>query len=116
MRDMITDENKFPKIVKLWNEHCGEMKQVKICTTSRIRIAEQALRNNSDIDFWINLFKKAAENFFLCGGGNIGWRASFDWIMNEDNIAKVLEDYYQQHDNSKKKNDDRQKLLRLLKD
>ena len=49
-------------------------------------------------DYTIDEFKKAftnAENSdFLKGKNNRGWRANFDWFMNDNNLAKVLDGNY----------------------
>lgn len=44
-------------------------------------------------------FEMAERSQFLRGEKG-GWKANFDWLMNENNIAKVLEGTYE--DNEKK--------------
>jgi hypothetical protein len=40
--------------------------------------------------------RRAAETPFLAGGGDRGWRASFDWLIaNDSNVRKVLEGAYE---------------------
>ncbi len=39
--------------------------------------------------------RRAGQTPFLCGGGERGWRASFDWLIaNDTNFVKVLEGRY----------------------
>ena len=41
----------------------------------------------------LTALNKANTNSFL-RGDNGGWKANFDWLMNPDNITKVLEGNY----------------------
>jgi hypothetical protein len=40
------------------------------------------------------MFEKAEASSFLKGKNERGWSATFDWLINEANMAKVLEDNY----------------------
>lgn len=68
---------------------------VKIITEARkkklrVRWSEQAFRENVE-----RIFAKAAGSRFLCGQNDRSWRASFDWIIeNEKNYTKILEGNY----------------------
>ncbi len=44
---------------------------------------------------WCKAIEKAQSTPFLCGAGNRGWKANFDWfIANGTNYLTVLEGYY----------------------
>jgi hypothetical protein len=45
-------------------------------------------------DDFRRLFEKAARSAFLQGKNRSGWRATFDWLIEEDNMAKVLDGNY----------------------
>lgn len=40
-------------------------------------------------------FKLAESSSFLTGGNDRGWKADFDWILNENNLVKILEGKYE---------------------
>ena len=46
-------------------------------------------------------FELAEESDFL-SGRNGTWNASFDWLMNDTNLAKVLDGNYKNNRNDKK--------------
>ena len=43
---------------------------------------------------FFNAFEKVAASVFLCGGGDRGWKADFDWLISPANMQKVLEGKY----------------------
>jgi len=43
---------------------------------------------------FFNAFEKIAASVFLCGGGERGWKADFDWLISPANMQKVLEGKY----------------------
>jgi len=43
---------------------------------------------------FFNAFEKVAASSFLCGGGDRGWKADFDWLISPANMQKVLEGKY----------------------
>ena len=43
---------------------------------------------------FFNAFEKIAASVFLCGGGERGWKADFDWLISPTNMQKVLEGKY----------------------
>jgi hypothetical protein len=53
---------------------------------------------NQDIDTFQELFAKAEASSFLKGKNARNWSASFDWLMNSANMAKVLEGKYDDHE------------------
>ena len=40
------------------------------------------------------VFEKAQASSFLKGSNNRNWRASFDWLLKDSNMAKVLDGNY----------------------
>jgi len=83
-----------------WNSFADKLPSVQDITKSRraklrTRMEEAFFRAN-----WREAIRKLSESDF-CRGANIrGWRANFDWLIENDrNIAKVLEGNY---DNPKK--------------
>jgi len=46
------------------------------------------------LDGFVELFNKVGDSIFLCGGGDRGWRVDFDWLIDPENMQKVLEGKY----------------------
>lgn len=81
------------EVVLLYNSICVSYPKVQKISERRKTAIKARLK-----DYTIDEFKKAftnAENSdFLRGKNNRGWRADFDWLMNENNLAKALEGNY----------------------
>jgi len=58
----------------------------------KARWSEQKERQN--IDWWNNYFNSVTSMPFLCGKNDSGWSADMEWLINQNNMAKVLEGKY----------------------
>ena len=59
-----------------------------------------ALVNDYGLDAVLSTIARVRDSDFLCGQGENGWTATFDWLIKPDNFLKVTEGQY----NSKKRN------------
>ena len=82
----------YKHYVDLYNSHCSSLPQVKTLNEKRKRLIKRVAKEVSEDDL-LTAFNKANTNPFL-RGDNGGWKANFDWLMNPDNITKVLEGNY----------------------
>lgn len=80
-------------ILDLFNKICCSFGGVKNITKSRAETISDSLKTYS-IDDFKKVFEKAEQSDFLKGNNNRNWSASFDWLIKEDNMAKVLEGKY----------------------
>lgn len=104
-------ENKdFEKVKNMWNAHCfglgGIAKLTSKRPSRRNRKAAITRAVNVLIDLTDNKTKEAALNAlesvfvrvenssFLCGQNEREWKASFDWVMRESNLIKIVEGNY----------------------
>lgn len=80
----------------IWNENCGEkLPRVQDTGQSRLAKINTRIKEHPEKQFWIDVVKKAAATPFCCGSGKTGWRASFDFLIdNSDNATKILEGKY----------------------
>lgn len=85
----------FEEIKNKFNEICSELPQVKsISSKRRIKIATR-WKEQPDINYWIEIFKKVQASDFLNGKSGNKWKCSFDWIFDNDtNYIKILEGNY----------------------
>ncbi|MBF0556841.1 MAG: hypothetical protein HQK96_20190 [Nitrospirae bacterium] len=83
-------------LLLLWNEYAakGSLCLANKMTAPRMRNCRVRLRERR-LDEWEEVFKKIIANPFLTGNNKDGWRASFDWIIkNDNNSQKVLDGFY----------------------
>lgn len=80
-------------ILDLFNKICCSFGGVKNITKSRAETISDSLKTYS-VDDFKKVFEKAERSDFLKGNNNRNWSASFDWLIKEDNMAKVLEGKY----------------------
>ena len=82
----------YQHYVDLYNSHCSSLPQVKTLNEKRKRLIKRVAKEVSEDDL-LTALNKANTNSFLRGDSG-GWKANFDWLMNPDNITKVLEGNY----------------------
>lgn len=79
-------------VVNLYTELCPSLPTVRTLSESRKRTVRARLKKYS-LDDFREVFAKAEKSDFLCGRSG-KWRASFDWLINDTNMAKVLDGNY----------------------
>lgn len=91
-----THRGVYEKAVSAWNENCGPLPKVKQLTSGRQEKIRTRLSGNPKfLDTLLAATRKAATTRFLCGGGDRGWKATFDWMIgNDENATRVLEGAY----------------------
>lgn len=101
-RDKSKDINKeieirvpYQEIITLYNSICCRLPNVIKLTDKRKKaIGARFKESKNDLSVFEALFNKANESDFLCGINDRGWKSDFDWLMNQQNMVKVLEDRY----------------------
>lgn len=90
----------FEEVKNEWNKKCGSFEKIKYFGVRREKILQKLAEDFKSInklkDALFECFNKISKNKFLSGEGPKKWRCSFNWLISSpENIAKVLEDYYQ---------------------
>jgi hypothetical protein len=80
----------YKKVLELYAEHCKELPQVRALTDNR----KKTLKSWGNLEEIEEVFKKAGKSKFLAGVNDRKWKANFDWIINQTNRVKILEDAY----------------------
>lgn len=102
--DKISTVSKTPyqEIINLYHEICIRLpKTMKVTNNRKKSIKARYEEYGKNIEVFKKLFKKANDSDFLCGVST-DWKANFDWLMNQQNMAKVLEDRYKNKEDKKK--------------
>ncbi len=95
------DEDEYNKYLKLWNGIDG----VPLCT--KITSDRMILIKNFEKEYTFDDFSKSVEiikkSDFLLGKNNLGFKATFDWILLSKNFNKVIEGNYSENNNKPNK-------------
>ena len=103
----------YQDIINLWSKKCGDkLSRVVKLTESRKHKIRSRLDEFGSQEEWMStievLFDKVAASDFLCGESDKGWRASFDWLFeNEKNWVKVIEGNYDNRTKDNERSDSR---------
>ena len=81
------------QIVELYARSCPSFPEVKSLSEARKKAINARLKVYS-LDDFETLFKKAEESSFLKGSNDRNWTATFDWLIKDANMAKVLDGNY----------------------
>ena len=105
-KDINTNENReeaeearapgipYQKIVNLYNDLCPKMNRCIKVSDARERAVRARYSSGYTLEDFEKLFRLAGESRFLNGGNDRNWRADFDWLVRDANMAKVLEGKY----------------------
>jgi len=63
---------------------------VNVLSSARKKALEARFKAGFALPDFQRLFEMAKQSDFLRGGGSRGWHATFDWLIDETNMAKVL--------------------------
>lgn len=82
-------------ILDLYRLHCPSLPDVRVLNKKRKGLINGLLKTFS-VDEVIEGFKKAEASDFC--KGKTGWKADFEFLINQNNMAKVLEGKYDNRD------------------
>lgn len=85
------------EVVALYNEICTSFPKVRSLSEARKKAVRARLRTYTLEDFK-SLFEKAEASDFLRGKNGRNWTATFDWLICDANMAKVLDGNYDQRE------------------
>ena len=84
---------KVQQIADLYNSICASYPKVTKISDARKKAITARLRKYS-IDDFEKLFLLAEESDYLKGANAKNWNANFDWLIQDSNMAKVLDGNY----------------------
>ena len=101
-RDRLDKERiDYQQIADMYNETCVSFPKVKFISNKRAKAIKARLNTYSTDDFK-TLFEKAEASDFLKGKNGRNWSATFDWLIADANMAKVLDGNYDNRADSPK--------------
>ena len=91
----------YQRIVDMYNDTCVSFPRLKSLSENRKKSIKARLKTYSYDDFK-TLFEKAEASDFLKGKNNKDWAATFDWLIKDSNMAKVLDGNYDNRSGTQK--------------
>jgi hypothetical protein len=90
-----SDQTPYKAIVAMYHEICTSYSKLRNVSDNRKKaIAARWKEYGHDLDTFRELFELAEASPFLKGKNQKNWTADFNWLMNSENMAKVLEGKY----------------------
>lgn len=83
----------YQRIADLYNEICVSYPRLRSLSEARKKTIKARMNTYTEDDFRI-LFEKAEASSFMKGQNKRKWRATFDWMICDANMAKVLDGNY----------------------
>lgn len=83
----------YKQIMDMFNNLCPSFPSLKSLSDSQKK-AIKARMHTYSIDDFATLFNKAEASDFLKGSNDRNWSATFDWLIKDANMAKVLDGNY----------------------
>lgn len=87
------EKTDYQQIVDLYNDTCVSFPRLKSLSDARKK-AIKARLNTYTVEDFKEMFRKVEASDFLKGKNNRDWRATFDWIIKDSNMAKILDGNY----------------------
>ena len=81
------------QVVDLYHSVCTSYPSVKTLSEARKKAIKARLKIYS-LDDFRTLFEKAEASAFLKGSNDRDWTANFDWLIQDANMAKVIDGNY----------------------
>lgn len=81
-------------IRELYNSVCGSYPRLVKLSETRKKAIRARLRAGYTVEDFRRLFEAAEESDFLKGKNRRNWSATFDWLVADANMAKVLDGNY----------------------
>ena len=112
----IDKENKkinYQQISDMYNDICISFPKCKTLSDARKKAIKARLKTYS-VDDFKNLFEIAEMSDFLKGNNDRNWNATFDWLIKDSNMAKVLDGNYNNKNKGGEINDIRRKDKKVV--
>ena len=83
----------YQLIADMYNSICKSFPSIRSLSEARKKAIGARLKTYT-VDDFRTVFENAEASSFLKGGNNRNWTATFDWLMKDTNMAKVLDGNY----------------------
>lgn len=106
----------YQQIADMYNVTCVSFPRLSKLSEKRKK-AIKARLNTYTVEDFKRLFEMAESSSFLKGANNRNWSATFDWLIADGNMAKVLDGNYKNRADSKPREETREeRQARLMRE
>lgn len=88
----------YEAIKDFYNLTCSSFPRCTTMSESRKKAIKARFTSGYTLEDFKKVFVKAENSSFLKGKNDRNWTASFDWLIKDGNMAKVLDGNYDDHD------------------
>lgn len=103
-------DNIYQQIADLYNDICVSFPKLTKMSDNRKKAISARLKMYN-VDDFKQLFEMAEMSDFLKGANNRNWSATFDWMITDSNMAKILDGNYLSNNQNNSPNHDWSKIL-----
>jgi hypothetical protein len=90
----VSDKTPYQKIADEYRRICKSFPKLTILSEARKKSIHARIANGYTSEDFTRLFELAESSDFLKGKNNRDWSATFDWLISDKNMAKVLDGNY----------------------
>ena len=84
----------YQEILDAYNTLCPSLHRCTVLSDKRRQAIQARIKSGYKVDDFKAVFSAAEKSKFLRGANNRNWTASFDWLIKDANMAKVLDGNY----------------------
>lgn len=88
----------YEAIKDFYNQVCVSFPRCTTMSESRKKAIKARFTSGYTLEDFKKVFVKAENSSFLKGRNDRNWTATFDWMIKDGNMAKILEGNYDDHD------------------
>lgn len=82
------------EVAALYNEICVSFPRLQRLSEARKKAIKARLASGYTVESFKELFRMAEASSFLKGKNERNWQATFDWLIKDSNMAKVIDGNY----------------------
>lgn len=102
----------YQLIADMYNSICSSYPKIRALSEARKKSIKARINSGYSIEDFKALFEEAENSNFLKGKNDRDWQATFDWLIKDANMAKVLDGNYRNKQEEKKTNNPYEEFLR----
>ena len=87
----------YEQVKSLYNSICISFPKCTVLSEARKKAIKARFSSGYTLDDFKRLFEKTEASRFMKGANSRNWKATFDWLIKDGNIAKVLDGNYDDH-------------------
>lgn len=88
----------YEQIKSIYNSICTSFPKCTAMSEARKKAIKARFSAGYTLEDFKRLFEKTEASSFMRGANSRNWRATFDWLIQDRNMAKVLDGNYDDHD------------------